>query len=90
MLMIPTPNGRVMPCETQELLCRFADSNWEPDIADTLLTIVDRTGAVHKDGVRIQNVKRFGMELGTYCTGYIPHWATCPRASAHRRRQKTK
>lgn len=69
--------SRPIPCDPPRLLIRL-----DVDGTDTMLVCED--GEV-RSGLRVRDVARTGMPVGTYCTGRVAHFATCPDADRHRR-----
>lgn len=68
-----------IPCDPLRILIRVDVAG---DQADTTLVCED---GVTRRGLRVQNVREKGLQLGTYCTGRVSHFATCPDAERHRR-----
>lgn len=78
----PTEEGgkpKPHPCDPVRLLIRVDCDDNEKDT-----TLLCEDGIVRK-GRRMTDVAARGMPLGTYTTGRVSHFATCPNAQQHRR-----
>ena len=70
LVWIPTPGGKSMPCDAEQMLYRTR--------AGAKGKIVTPNGQVLSADIGVQPEQATGV-------GYVPHWATCPEAGKFRR-----
>lgn len=70
---IKTVNGKSMPCNACQVVYK--------QCKDGKQTIIMPNGETIKGNITDDSNNATGI-------GYIPHWATCPTANQHRKKQK--
>lgn len=72
LVWIPTPGGKSMPCDAEQVLYRARKG--------AKGKVVTPNGQVLSADINVQPEQAPGV-------GYVPHWATCPEAEKFRRRE---